>query len=285
LPTGVSLTIHFAEILGFCSGPPLAGIHREARQSAAPDEAIDNTLYVSLSRQMVLRREFDLLANNIANVDTAGFKVESLMLAEDAERPRASARSMERPITFVADAGVGRDFGQGSLKPTGAPFDLAISGDGFFQVSTAQGDRFTRDGRFAMDADGRLVTAAGDPVMSSEGSEIVLDARLGAPHIAGDGSVSQDGQVLGRVGVFRFANLGALSKTGDNLYSNTAQLPPEQANDARVVQGSIEGSNVPAILQMTRLIEVSRAYESAAKMMAQVQDLSSQSIQRLGKIQ
>jgi flagellar basal-body rod protein FlgF len=246
---------------------------------------MDNTLYVSLSRQMVLRREFDLLANNIANVDTAGFKVESLMLADDPEHPRAKAANKDRPITFVLDAGVGRDFGQGALKPTGSPFDLAISGDGFFQVSTPQGDRFTRDGRFAMDSDGKLVTAAGDAVMSAEGSEIVLDPTLGTPHVADDGSVSQDGQVVGRVGVFRFADLSVLSKTGDNLYSNTAQLPPEQANDAKVVQGSIEGSNVPAILQMTRLIEVSRAYESAAKMIAQVQDLSSQSISRLGKIQ
>lgn len=249
-----------------------------------PGGTMDNTLYVSLSRQMTLRREFDLLANNVANADTTGFKVESLMLEEDRERPRA-VRPSGRPIAFVQDSGVARDFGQGALKPTGAPLDLAISGDGFFKISTDHGDRFTRDGRFTLDETGRIVTGEGDAVMSAEGSEIVLDPQRGAPHIAGDGTVSQDGQVVGRVGVFRFADLSALSKEGDNVYSNRANVQPEQANDAKVVQGSIEGSNVQSIQQMTRLIEVGRAYESAAKLIEQVQSLSSQTIQRLGRIQ
>ena len=246
---------------------------------------MDNTLYVGLSRQMTLRREFDLLANNIANADTVGFKVESLMLDDQPERPKAPRGGMQSPIHFVMDKGVARDFGQGALRPTGAPLDMAVAGDGFFQIASPEGARFTRDGQFTTDAEGRLTTQAGDPVMSDSGSEIVLDMSKGPPKIAEDGTVSQGAQVLGRVGVYRFADLAALSKEGDSLYSNTSNLQPEQANDAKVVQGSVEGSNVQTILQMTRLIEVSRAYESTAKMIDSVGSLASQSVQRLGRVQ
>lgn len=246
---------------------------------------MDNTLYVGLSRQMTLRREFDLLANNVANAETAGFKTEALMLEDQPERPKVLRGGPRPVIHFVMDKGVARDFGQGALRQTGAPLDLAISGDGFFQVASPDGARFTRDGRFSTDAEGRLVTQTGDPVMTDGGAEIILDPSKGPPRIGADGTVSQDALVIGRVGVYRFADLSALSKEGDGLFSNTSNLQPEQANDAKVVQGSVEGSNVQTILQMTRLIEVSRAYESTAKMMDNIGSLSSQSVQRLGRVQ
>lgn len=246
---------------------------------------MDNTLYVGLSRQMTLRREFDLLANNIANAETVGFKTESLMLDDEPLRPKAPKGGLQPPIHFVLDRGVGRDFGQGSLKQTGNPLDLAITGDGFFQIASPDGARFTRDGRFTTDDQGRLVTQAGDPVMDDSGGEITLDMTKPPPRIAEDGTISQGGVAVGRVGVYRFAELGALSKEGDGLYSNTSNLQPEQANDIKVAQGMTEGSNVQTILQMTRLIEVSRAYESAAKMMDKIGSLASDSVQRLGRVQ
>ena len=252
---------------------------RRARQ------LMDNTLYVGLSRQMTLRREFDLLANNIANAETVGFKTESLMLDDEPTRPKPPRGPAQGPIHFVMDQGVARDFSQGSLKQTGNPLDLAVSGDGFFQVADTAGARFTRDGRFTIDSEGKLTTQAGAPVMSDSGGEIILDPSKGPPRIAEDGTVSQGGAIIGRVGVYRFADLAALSKEGDNLYSNKSNLQPEQANDAKVVQGATEGSNVQTILQMTRLIEVSRAYESTAKMIDNIGSLSSQSVQRLGRAQ
>ncbi len=249
---------------------------------------MDNAIYVGLSRQMTLRREFDILANNIANADTVGFKVESLMVNEQAQAPPSLPGST--PIKFVLDSGLARDFSQGSLKRTGAPLDLAIKGEGFFKISTAQGDRYTRDGRFQMDANGRLATQSGEAVQSADGGDIVLDPSHGAPMISEDGTVSQPtgagaSSVVGKVGLVRFSSLSALSKTGDGLYRNDTNLQPDPATDAKVEQGMLETSNVQSIAQITRLIEVSRAYEMVSKLVDLTGDLTQQSVQRLGKVQ
>ena len=243
---------------------------------------MDTTMYVGLSRQVVLQREMDITANNIANVDTAGFKVESLMVADEPRTlPMGSGRST---INFAYDNGVARDFSQGSMKPTGSPFDLAIEGQGFFQVSTDGGTRFTRDGRFGMDSQGRLVNASNHPVLDSGGGEITLDPTKGAPSVAPDGTISQAGQNLGKVGVMRFANLSGLSKDGEGLYRNDGNIQPEADTTAKVQQGMVEGSNVQAVSQITKLIKVSRAYETMAKMMSTTADLSSNSVSRLGRL-
>jgi flagellar basal-body rod protein FlgF len=137
---------------------------------------MDNALYVGLSRQMVLRREMDIVANNIANIDTNGFKVESLIQKTDPAEP-AMTLGGPRPVKFVATDGVARDFGQGTLTQTGGPLDLAIEGKGFFQVQTPDGPRFTRDGRFTTDTTGKLVTQGGQAVLDESGGEIVIDGE------------------------------------------------------------------------------------------------------------
>ncbi len=243
---------------------------------------MDNALYVGLSRQIVLRRELDIVANNIANADTNGFKVESLM---SAETPGAPASTFEgpKPVKFVTANGVARDFGQGSLRRTDAPFDVAVDGKGFFKVTTKSGDRYTRDGHFRMDDNGRLVTQAGDAVADDGGGEITLDPQKGEVTIAEDGTVSQGTERVAKIGVYQFANMGALDKTGDNLYQNSSNQQPTPATDAKVRQGMLEGSNVNSIVQITRMIEVNRAYEQTAQMMSSEQDLSRNSIARLGR--
>jgi flagellar basal-body rod protein FlgF len=244
---------------------------------------MDNTMYVGLSRQMTLRRELDVLANNIANADTAGFKVEALMIGTEPRNLPAGERGRST-IQFALDSGVARDFTQGSLKRTDAPFDLAIEGQGFFQVSAPAGQRYTRDGRFGIDPQGRIVNASKLPVLDASGGEITLDPQKGQPSIGPDGTVSQKGEVVGKIGVFRFPSLSNLSKDGDGLYRNDANLQPDAAPDARVRQGMVETSNVAPVVQITRLIEVSRAYESIARMMNATADLSSRSVERLGRV-
>jgi flagellar basal-body rod protein FlgF len=151
---------------------------------------MDNALYVGLSRQMTLRRELDIVANNIANANTTGFKVEELMVRTEPAKPARTVGGAN-PVKFVLDDGVARDFGQGALTQTGGDFDLALEGQGFFKVSTAGGERYTRDGRFTMSPDGKLVTQNGQAVLDEGGGEINLDPLKGPVTIARDGTVSQ----------------------------------------------------------------------------------------------
>lgn len=243
---------------------------------------MDNAVYVGLSRQMILRRELDIIANNVANADTVGFKVESLMARTEPAAP-AETLGAPKPVKFVLDAGVARDFGQGALFTTGSDFDLGIEGDGFFEVTTDEGARYTRDGRFRLDEQGRIVTQAGDPVSGDGGGEIVVNPEDGHVTIAGDGTVSQGENVIGKVAVMRFDDLSMLEKTGDNLLRNVSNLQPQAAPDARVHQGMLEGSNVKPILEITRLIEVTRAYESVTRMMESTADLSRRTVERMGR--
>ena len=239
-------------------------------------------MYVGLSRQETLQRELDVVANNVANVDTAGFKVESLMMQDDPQHLPAAGDGPST-VNFTIDTGVARDFGQGALKQTGSPLNVAIQGEGFFRVSTPSGERYTRDGRFGMDAQGRLVTASGEAVQG-DGGDITLDPQKGQPMIATDGTVSQQGQAVGRVSVVTFPSLSALSKAGDGLYRNVSNLQPQPADAARVRQGMLESSNVEPITQITRLIEIARAYDSVSQMVSQTADLSTQAVNRLGRV-
>jgi flagellar basal-body rod protein FlgF len=245
---------------------------------------MDNALYVGLSRQMTLRRELDIVANNIANANTTGFKVEELMVRTEPAKP-ARTNGGSYPVKFVLDDGVARDFGQGALTQTGGDFDLAIEGQGFFKVSTAGGERYTRDGRFTMAPDGKLVTQNGAAVLDEGGGEILIDPLKGPVTFGKNGTVSQGAELLGKIAVVRPTDLASFRKDGDNLYRNTTNDTPQAAPDAAIHQGMLEASNVQSITQITKLIEVSRAYESVAKMMDQTSELSRSAVERLGKPQ
>jgi flagellar basal-body rod protein FlgF len=251
---------------------------------------MDNTLYVGVSREMILQRELDVAANNIANTDTTGFKVETLMSSPDPQLP-PNVVGFQRPIQYAVDHGMARDFTQGKLIQTNAPLDLAIDGQAFFTVTTANGDRYTRDGRFTLDPQSRLTTQSGDLVQSATGGTITLNPDGGPPIISTDGTVSQSvpGQpqeaIVGKIGMVRFDSLAALTKQGDGLYANTSSTQPQQAPDVRLRQGMLEASNVQPITQITDLIRITRAYESIANLISSTSDLSTQSIQRLGAVQ
>lgn len=245
---------------------------------------MDNAVYVGLSRQMMLRRELDIVANNIANSDTTGFKVESLMAKAQPLAP-AVTQGGPRPVKFVADAGVARDFGQGALHRTEAPLDLGVEGNGFFKVSGPEGERYTRDGHFRTDERGKLTTQGGMGVLDEGGGEIILDPEKGAVTIASDGTVSQGAERVGKVAVVRFEDRSVLEKDGDNLYRNTSNLQPQAAPDARVRQGMLESSNVRPIVEITRMMEVTRAYESMTRLVESETDLARRTVERMGRVQ
>lgn len=245
---------------------------------------MENAALIALSRQMTLRRELDIVANNIANAQTTGFKAEELVLETENVR-QAQNLGVSGPARFVLDPSVGRDFSQGALIQTGRTLDVAIEGEGaFFRIGGPGPERYTRDGAFVTDDQGRLTTRDGLPVLDDGGAEIVLDPTLGTPTIGQDGTISQGADAVGRIGVVRFDILSVLSKDGDDLYSNTANEQPVDAPDVMVRQGMLEGSNVNTIVQITSLIEIQRAYESSARLIENLNDLSRRAVERLGRV-
>jgi flagellar basal-body rod protein FlgF len=174
-----------------------------------------------------------------------------------------------------------RDFSQGGITKTGEPLDVALEGEGFFTVQGKDGTRYTRDGAFTLDAGGQLVTQNGDPVLNSGGAPIVFDPQGERPQIDADGAIRVAGAEVGRLGVVAFANPAALEQTGDNLWSARGQA--STTFEGKVVQGALESSNVNPVAQLTDIIEISRAYEAAARIVKNGDDLRQRTIERLGR--
>lgn len=222
---------------------------------------METPTYIALSRQMALRSQMEVVANNIANASTPGFKAE-MMLMSEVDLP--AERGVE--LSYVQDFATARDFSPGALKITGNALDLAIQGDGFFAVQSPDGIRYTRVGRFQLDANGTLVTSQGYPVLA-DGAAVTLDPDDGPVNFAEDGTISTDVaiggeqlQVLGKLDLVDFADRGGLTPTQDNLYNPNGQQPT--AATGKIAQRMLEDSNVQAIVEMTNLIEVTRNYQS-----------------------
>ena len=244
---------------------------------------MDNAMLISLSRQMTLRRAMDVTANNIANASTAGFKAERVLLEADLASP---ARHQDGPkrLAYVDEWGLGRDFSQGRLQATGRPLDLAIEGEGFFVLETAEGDeRFTRDGAFTLDGEGAIVAPDGARLLNEAGAPILVDPDAGPVEISTAGEVSQNNAVIARLQVVAFEDRGQLQKTGANRFSAPEEADREIALDPVVRQGFTEAANVTPIMEITRMMEVSRAYASASRIVSQTDELSRKALERLGR--
>jgi flagellar basal-body rod protein FlgF len=229
---------------------------------------------------MALRRNMEIIANNIANSSTAGFKREAPLFEELLVPVDDPQTGDSTEVSFVRDWGVVRDMTSGPLEQTGGTLDVAVDGDGMLVVNTAAGERYTRDGHLKLDSQGKLVTSDGDPVMS-DGGEIVIPPGESEIKIASDGTVSTRQGAAGKLRVVSFA-ANALSKEGSNLYS--ANVPPSPAPNARVLQGMIERSNVEPVVEMTKMIEVQRAYQHSTETLNATDDIISRAIQRLGDV-
>ena len=241
---------------------------------------MDNSLLVSLSQQLAAYRAMDVIANNLANASTPGFKRESAKFEEYVARMQpAEGQSGPQAISFVRDAGIVRDTSQGAISQTGAPYDVAIQGKGFFVVQTPQGPRYTRDGHFSLDANGQIATTDGYPVQG-DGGAITVTADDGDIQIGADGTVSGKTGQLAKIRMVEFADPAQLTKEGANLYS-TGQ-PAMTTTDSTMRQGMLESSNVQPVVEMSRMIEVMRAYEATATLSSKQQDMQRQAVEKLG---
>ena len=247
---------------------------------------MENSLLVSLSQQLATYRAMDVIANNIANVSTPGFKRDSAKFEEYVAmmRPAEGQKGLQ-PVSFVKDAGVNRDTGQGNIEQTGARYDLAISGKGYFAVQTPAGIRYTRDGHFSLDGNGNLVTSQGYQVQG-DGGAITIAPTDGDINIAPDGMISSVvngvGNQLGKIKVVDFADDTLLTKRGSSLYSTgqTPVTPPV----VTIRQGSLEASNVQPVIEISKMLEVMRAYEATANLSKSEEDMMRQAIERLGQV-
>ncbi|HEX2592318.1 MAG TPA: flagellar basal-body rod protein FlgF [Rhizomicrobium sp.] len=242
---------------------------------------MDNTLLVSLSHQLASYRSMDVIANNLANVSTPAFKREAVQFQEYVSQlPKAEGETAGQRVSFVQDRGVVRDLGEGKFETTNAPFDVAISGQGYFVVSTPNGDRYTRNGHFSLDADGKLITEDGNTVQG-DGGEINIQPDAGAITIAQDGTVSGAQGQIGKLRLVNFANERQMKKEGGSLYS-TAEAPQAADTSTRLTQGMIETSNVQPVVEISHMIEVMRAYQATSNLSQSHEDLMRRAIDRLG---
>jgi flagellar basal-body rod protein FlgF len=225
-----------------------------------------------------------VLANNCAIVSTPGFKRESSKFEEYIARMRpAEGQKGLQNVSFVKDAGTLRDQSQGNIEQTGATYDVAIQGGGYFAVQTPQGLRYTRDGHFSLDASGNLVTSQGYQVQG-DGGAITIAPTDGDIMIAPDGTVSSVvngvGTQLAKLRVVDFANPAAMTREGGNLYSTTQA--PVTPPIVTVRQGSLESSNVQPVVEISHMIEMMRAYEATATLSKSQEDMMRQAIDKLG---
>ena len=238
---------------------------------------MQSATYVALSRQTVLGRQMDVIANNLANMSTAGFKNEKQLFQEYLEPSPVRGRT----IAYVRDAGVVRDTHQGDLSRTGNPLDVGIDGNGYFQVSTVDGPRYTRNGRFQLDANRTLVTSQGYQVLDATGQPISIPQGASSISIGTDGTVSSDTGPVGKIALSSFANQQDLVPAGSGLYVTSATATPDTTST--VHQGTLEDSNVQPILEMTQMLDVQRAYAAAHNIIEGEDNRQRNAIDKLSK--
>lgn len=218
---------------------------------------MENTGYTTITRQSGLMKEMRVVANNIANAATSGFRQEGVIFSEYVQSiDNAPSLSMGQ-----ADARQ-TSFAQGTVTQTGGMFDFAIEGDGFFLVETPRGERLTRAGSFSPNADGDLVTPDGYRVLDAGGAPVFIPPGAADVSVASDGTISSEGNPVGQIGLVQPVNPQQMAREDGVMFR--ADEGYEAAETGSILQRFVESSNVNPILQLTRMIEVQRAYELGA---------------------
>ena len=228
---------------------------------------MDNTNYIALSRQMALWKQMDILSNNMANMNTSGFKQDQALFASYMVKTPDALGIGSAPLYFTEDFGSFQNFAEGAIVETGNTFDLAIKGDAFFCLETKAGEMYTRKGNFTLNAEGMLVSMDGDPVLSESNEPLFFAPGESEITISENGDVITENGFVGRLKLATFADNQKLLKVAGTMFENVDGNQMVIGNDnAIVAQGAIEKSNVNPIEEMTRLINVQRSYEYVQQM-------------------
>lgn len=212
-------------------------------------------IYTTLTRQSGLMREMSLVANNVANASTTGYRAEGLIFAEHVKDLGPGHPS----LSMATGSGHMTRSVQGAMTQTNGTFDFAIEGDGFFQIEGPDGLQLTRAGSFMPNEAGDLVTPEGLRVLDAGGAPIFIPPDVSGIHLSSDGTMSADGRLLGQIGLVQPVDPTELDRTNGVSFKPTGEIEPVE--DGRILQGFLEGSNVDAVSEITRMIEVQHAYQ------------------------
>ncbi len=235
---------------------------------------MDRSIFVALSGAVTQEKRLDILSENLANINTPGFKKRQLLF-------EATIADSGIPRYFSESREVVTDMSQGFMKRSGRDLDMAIQGQGFFEIDTPDGIRYTRNGTFMVDKNGSLVTSEGYGVLGASG---VLKLRGSTFMVSADGSISDRDGTLGKLNIINFENPSMLVREG-NYYSVPGAWVTEAPLDGmtEVIQGHLEISNVNAVKAMTTMIECMRSYESQTKMIQTIDEITRKAIDEVGK--
>lgn len=235
-------------------------------------------LAVLAARTMGMQRQFTAIADNVANVNTHGYKRLDLQFKEVISRPASQATA-----SYVADRSLAIDYTTGSMETTNNPLDVALAGDGFFAVQLGNTTAYTRRGQFLLNGDGTLVTPTGNTVLDNTGQPIQVPEDAKFINISSDGTIATDQGILARLGVFTFTSqdLGKLQRAGDSGFIPREGATATVVETPTMKQGMLESSNVNAVQEMTNMEQVSRAYQNSLKLVKSLEDMESQAIRSL----
>lgn len=246
---------------------------------------MDNTSYIALSRQMGLWKQMNIVSNNMANMNTAGYKQDDALFTSYISQTPDARGIGSAPLYFTQDFGDFQNFNEGAFKDTGNTFDLAIKGDGFFCIETKDGEKYTRKGQFTLNEDGALATTEGDLVLSENNTPLFFAPGEKEITISESGDVMTENGIIGKLKVAKFADNQKLLKVSGVMFENVAGNAVIFGSDnVRIAQGMVEASNVNAITEMTNLVKIQRSYDYVQQMIDEEHDRLSNTISTFAEL-
>jgi flagellar basal-body rod protein FlgF len=241
---------------------------------------MDITTSLAASRLVAQQRAMDITANNIANANTPGYRAERLQFSDWIDQqPGTASPPGGHTVTYTQDRATYRESQPGTLTHTANPFDLALTGNGYFTVNTQAGPRLTRDGRFGLLPDGTLADSSGNAVLDGTGKPIRIAPTDTLIAIAGDGSISSENGPVGKIGIVQPTDPMQLRAEGATDFVSGATTAP--VTSPGIVQGAVEGSNVQPVMEVTRMMDDVRQFQFVTQLVQAEGDRQQSTIDKL----